>query len=144
MDTARDIVKIVYFDEGSATDYVQLRSGGSFMTEIETTSSVVDGGGVGAQASVGVRAWFAGLMRGSISAEGSLSASFRDDTVVKSIVTNTVLTDFLQAVDTHQEGCRIRRFNNCKIVQIPGSISSMTLLTPYPVSYTHLTLPTKA
>jgi len=131
VDTASGIVKIVYFDEGSATDYVQLRNGGSFIAEIETTSGVTDEGGAGVKASVGLRALFAGLMHGSVSAEGSLSASFRDNTVVKSIVTNTVLTDFLEAVDTHQEDCQIKRFNNCKISQIPGSISSMTLLTPY-------------
>ena len=45
MDTASGIVKIVYFDEGSATDYVQLRNGGLLITEIETTSGVVDEGG---------------------------------------------------------------------------------------------------
>ena len=83
MDTASGIVKIVYFDEGSATDYVQLRNGGSLITEIETTSGVVDEGGAGVKASVGLRALIVGLMHGSVSAKGSLSASFRDDTVVK-------------------------------------------------------------
>ena len=34
MSNTDDIVKIVYFDEGSATDYVQLKTGGSFMSEI--------------------------------------------------------------------------------------------------------------
>lgn len=131
MDVISDIVKIVYFDEGAATDYVQLRSGGSFMTEVKKTNDVSDRGMAEAKGAMGVRAWFAGLMHGSVSVEGAFSASFRDDTVVKSIVTNTVLTDFLEAVDSQGENAQIIRFDNCKIAQVPGSISSMTLLTPY-------------
>ena len=131
MSNTDDIVKIVYFDEGSATDYVQLKTGGSFMSEIATTDDKSAEGGAEIKGSVGVRAWFANLVKGSASAEGSLSASFKDDTVVKSIVTNTVLTDFLAAVDGEESDKRIEKFDNCKIVQIPGSISSLSLLTPY-------------
>lgn len=131
MDKTDDIVKIVYFDEGSATDYVQLKIGGSFMTEIAKTGATSDEGEAEVKGSVGVRAWFANLIKGSVSAEGSLSASFKDDTVVKSIVTNTVLTDFLAAVEGKESDERIEIIDNCKIVQIPGSISSLSLLTPY-------------
>lgn len=131
MSNTDDIVKIVYFDEGSATDYVQLKTGGSFMSEIDTTDDKSAEGGAEIKGSIGVRACFANLVKGSVSAEGSLSASFKDDTVVKSIVTNTVLTDFLAAVDGEGSDKRIEKFDNCKIVQIPGSISSLSLLTPY-------------
>ena len=45
MSNTDDIVKIVYFDEGSATDYVQLKTGGSFMSEIATTDDKSAEGG---------------------------------------------------------------------------------------------------
>ena len=131
MGKADDIVKIVYFDEGSATDYVQLKTGGSFMTEIAKTDGTSGEGEAEIKGSVGVRAWFANLIKGSVSAEGSLSASFTDDTVVKSIVTNTVLTDFLAAVEGEESDERLEKFDNCKLAQIPGSISSLSLFTPY-------------
>ena len=76
MSNTDDIVKIVYFDEGSATDYVQLKTGGSFMSEIATTDDKSAEGGAEIKGSIGVRAWFANLVKGSVSAEGSLSVSY--------------------------------------------------------------------
>lgn len=61
------------------------------MSEIATTDDKSAEGEAEIRGSVGVRAWFANLVKGSVSAEGSLSVSFKDDTAVKSIVTNTVL-----------------------------------------------------
>lgn len=45
-----DIVKIIYFDEGSATDYCQIRSGGNVNTEAIANDSKAKGvdGTVGA------------------------------------------------------------------------------------------------
>lgn len=61
----------------------------------------------------------------------SLDASFSDSTVVKSILANTVLTDFLKVVEEQGESCAVKSFEGRRIAQIPGSISSMSLLTPY-------------
>lgn len=61
------------------------------MSEIATTDDKSAEGEAEIRGSVDVRAWFANLVKGSVSAEGSLSVSFKDDTAVKSIVTNTVL-----------------------------------------------------
>lgn len=61
------------------------------MSENATTDDKSAEGEAEIRGSVDVRAWFANLVKGSVSAEGSLSVSFKDDTAVKSIVTNTVL-----------------------------------------------------
>lgn len=126
-----DLVKIVYFDEGSATDFVQLKNGGSLMAEVETTESSSKDGQAGADAKAGIRGGIVGLLRGSAEVQGSIAASFRDGTVVKSVITNTVLTDFLNAVNEQGDCSVITQFDRLRIVQIPGSISSLSLLTPY-------------
>lgn len=127
------VVKIVYFDEGSATDYIQMYNGGSLFYKAESKEADVKDGSAVLETKVGVGAKLRGfLFRGSADADGSLGASFKDDTVMRSVLTNTVLTDFLETVEA-QDGkpAPIRTFSDRRIAQIPGSLSTMTLLTPY-------------
>jgi hypothetical protein len=128
-----DIVKIVYFDEGSATDYIQMYNGGSLYYEAESTEADTKDGSAGLKTKAGIGTKLRGfLFRGSIDLDGSIGTSFEDDTVMRSVLTNTVLTDFLEAVD-EQDGRQtpIHTFSNRRIAQIPGSLSTMSLLTPY-------------
>lgn len=126
-----DIVKIVYFDEGSATDYCQIKSGGSVNTK--TTASDSSAKGVEGTVGASIGAKLSGLIpfvKPAINVDGSAEASYHIETVVKSIVTNTVLTDFLNSVGDKGDG-PITLLKNKKIEQVPGSISSLSLLTPY-------------
>lgn len=125
-----DIVKIVYFDEGSATDYIQIKNGGSLYYENSDVDSRGAKGDANINGGVGFGARISALLfKGYAEANGTLGASFREDSVMKSVVTNTVLTDFLALVDDEQADISI--LENFCIRQIPGSISSMYLLTPY-------------
>lgn len=126
-----DIVKIVYFDEGSATDYCQIKSGGSVNTK--TTASDSSAKGVEGTVGTSIGAKLSGLIpfvKSTVNADGSAEASYHIETVVKSIVTNTVLTDFLNNVSAEGDG-PITLLENKNIEQVPGSISSLSLLTPY-------------
>ena len=51
---AQDIVKIVYFDEGSATDFIQIYNGGSLVHQIVSSEADSNDGTVGANASIGI------------------------------------------------------------------------------------------
>lgn len=138
-----DIVKLVYFDEGSATDYIQIESGGELsnvMTLLDEDSSSGEGS---ANASFKIKGKLLKALLGldtSAGVEGSLETSFKSGTMVKSIISNTMLTDFLDAVDTTSKANKkkpkqgehsIRQFSGLRIEQIPGSLSSMALFTPY-------------
>lgn len=125
------IVKIVYFDEGSATDYREIKSGGAVNTEATTSDSNTRGvdGTVGASISARLSDLIP-FIKSTANAEGSAEASYHIETVVKSIVTNTVLTDFLRNVSESGER-NITLFEGKRIEQAPGSISSLSLLTPY-------------
>lgn len=128
-----DIVKIIYFDEGSATDYCQIRSGGNVNTEAIASDSKAKGADGTVGASIGAK--LTSLIpfinpTATVTAEGSAEASYHIETVVKSIVTNTVLTDFLSNVND-DDGRNVTLFEGKRIEQVPGSISSLSLLTPY-------------
>lgn len=128
-----EIVKIVYFDEGSATDYIQIRNGGSLIFELQGENNSSKEGSLDGSGKVGIGTKLSNLLfRASADVEGSIGASFKNDTVMKSVLTSTVLTDFLRAVeDTSEENRQIMTFEDKQIEQIPGSISSMYLVTPY-------------
>ena len=126
------IVKLVYFDEGSATDYIQIIEGGALST-IETLMNEDTESGkasVGAKAGISLGALRALIgLDASVKTEGSLDTSFNSGTIAKSIISNTVLTDFLKAIK--EKDTPIEKFEDVQIEQIPGSISSFSLLTPY-------------
>ncbi len=132
-----DIVKIVYFDEGSAADYIQITNGGSLqsMVELVDEDTSKNGKSASAGAGIGLKSKLLKTLVGldaSAKVEGSLEASFSSGSVAKSILTNTVLTDFLEAVSLKDEQKdAITTFSRCRIEQIPGSVSSIALITPY-------------
>lgn len=135
MDKARpsdSIIKIVYFDEGSATDCIQLQQGGAVEFVVREASTDSNSNDASAKGSVGGKARFLRLLHADVSATGAISSSSGTETVINSVVTNTVLTDFLDLVEEADPNpSAIRTFAKCKIEQIPGSISGMSLFTPY-------------
>lgn len=128
------LCKIVYFDEGSATDFVQIVHGGGLKTTTELFESGEDKGAaaVNAEAKVGLGALVHGLLgaRASTGVETSLSASFDSGEMAKSIITNTLLTDFLACVSP-SDGSSIHIFEGYDISPVNNSMSSFMLLTPY-------------
>ena len=103
---AIDIVKIVYFDEGSATDFVQIREGGKLTNTMTLFNEDEDSGAAGVDAKLGMKTKLLKTLIGIDAAAGidaNARMQFSSGTVVKSIVTNTVLTDFLGAVASESD-----------------------------------------
>lgn len=123
--------KLVYFDEGSATDYIQLVNGGeiSVVEELlKDTNTEATG-----EISAGIKGK-AGLLRvllgvdASLGAAGKIEGGRSTHNVVKNIIGNTVLTDFIQAIDSDEA---IKRFEGYVITPIENSLASFALMTPY-------------
>ena len=133
-DSERKLCKIVYFDEGSATDFVQIVHGGGLTTTTELFESGEDKGSaaVGAEAKVGLSALLHGLLgaKASVGVDASLSTSFDSGEMAKSIITNTLLTDFLACVSPSDDSS-IHIFEGYDIGPVSNSMSSFMLLTPY-------------
>jgi hypothetical protein len=124
--------KIVYFDEGSAADYVQIVNDGELKSVVELFSENSDSGDAEAKAKVHLSS---GLLLNAlglgarVEAGGSVQADFNNGSVAKSIVTNTLLTDFLDAIE-QREG-EIEKFEGYSIEPIKDTLSNIALLTPY-------------
>lgn len=140
---ASKICKIVYFDEDSVTDYVQIIAGG----EMETTTELLksregaESQKVEASGKGGIGGVFKALLGWEASAGGGVTAglSFNSNKMVKNIVKNTILTDFLRILDDEEskkstsktsKGA-IKKFDGYVISAEKDSLSYMVMVSPY-------------
>ena len=102
------ICKIVYFDEESVTDYVQIMAGG----ELETTTELLNSRdanekqGIKGKAKGGISGVFKALLgwEATFSTDVSAGIGFSSNKMVRNIVKNTILTDFLNVIDSDDKG----------------------------------------
>jgi hypothetical protein len=140
---ANKICKIVYFDEESVTDYVQIIAGG----EMETTTELLksregsESQKLESTGKVGIGGVFRALLGWEATAGGKVNAglSFNSNKMVRNIVKNTILTDFLRILnedDSKKSTSRIskraiKKFNGYVISAEKDSLSYMVMVSPY-------------
>lgn len=138
------ICKVVCFDEDSVTDYVQIVAGGHMenTTELFNTKNGNESQGTQANVKGGIGGVFKSLMGWEASASASISAdlSFNSSKMVKNIVKNTMLTDFLTILENQSVSNRsasrlpkgsIKKFKGYSISVEKDSLSYMVMVSPY-------------
>lgn len=133
--------KIVYFDEPSVTDYVQINDGGELISTIELLSNESKSDNADIKASIGANIGISKLFKSlvgfsaDVEAKGSKESSFQNDRLVRNILQNTILTDFL-AISNKQyvltsEVSGIRLFDGYNLEVAKNSLSYMIMVSPY-------------
>lgn len=125
--------KIVYFDEGSVTDYVQIVAGG----RLEKTTELLDidnsegNADLKTNASIGISGIFKSLIGFGVKAEtnANLDISYKSESLVKTILQNTILTDFLDLAEDESLG--IKKYDDVEIRVIKDSLSFIIMVAPY-------------
>ena len=138
------ICKIVYFDEESVTDYVQIVAGGQLenTTELLKSRDAHEEQAAQANGKVGISGVFKALLGLDVESSAEISAgmSFDSNRMVKNIVKNTILTDFLKTIeDTGDIGKSkgklpkgtIKKFKGYKISAEKDSLSYIVMVSPY-------------
>lgn len=142
------ICKIVYFDEESITDYVQIVAGGELesTTELLRSRDASEGQSGNAKGKAGISGVFKALLgwEASASAEVSAGLTFNTNKMVKNIVKNTILTDFLKTIESStKEGATksqavsrlpkgtIKKFKGYRISTVENSLSYIVMVSPY-------------
>ena len=131
--------KIIYFDEESVTDYLQIIAGGHLTLTTELLDSDTDSGeaGIESKVSVGIGKIFRSLigLDASASVGANLKTKFQNDSLVRNILQNTILTDFLSIANTSytisDEEHGIRLFEDYQIEVVEDSLSYIIMLSPY-------------
>ncbi|MFP7493044.1 DUF6414 family protein [Terribacillus saccharophilus] len=125
------MIKVVYFDEGSATDFLQIKFGGdiNFTDEQQDTAGrnlkVVTNGDVKFGKNV------LSLIKASVSAGFSADVSKSKNTLYKTTLSNTILADFVNYANDPESEDYIEVLNNFNVKIIEGSFAYVKLFSPY-------------
>ena len=124
------MIKIVYFDEGSATDLLYVLAGGKNTDKkeqiITKTSELAIGAEAEASRSVGVLS----LISAKIGIDGNAELSREGNTIITKAIENTILTDYLSCAEKDGKNY-IRVFAECRPYPYPKSFAFFKMLTPY-------------
>ncbi len=127
------LTKVIYFDESSVTDYLQIIEGGQLVKTTELLSGDIDNGKakVAGELSVGISSLFKNLIGigTKVQANSELETSFKSEMLIKTILQNTILTDFLDIIEKGKS--HIEVFNDIKIKVIKDSLSYVIMISPY-------------
>ncbi len=122
------MIKVVYFDDNSATDYLNIYNGGK---EIQTSDKVKQKSTqIANKTSIGLYAKLNWLPFLGAKAETNADAnfSFNGSSLVKTTLSNTVLTDF---IEKSQNDNRITKFSGYSVRAYKNSIAFFKMFTPY-------------
>lgn len=120
--------KIIYFDEIAATDYIDIKNGGR--KNIDKNYSQELGGKVEAamQAGAKIPKLFQQFL--NIGAIASTEASALSNNVIKTYISNTILTDFLNTI-SNKKNKDISIFDKPKLKAYENSITFLKMYAPY-------------
>lgn len=132
------VSKVIYFDESSVTDYMQIINNGNLkkFTELVDDFAVEGKGEVKAGLEVSsdastITKLFKVLTGASynVGANADLGLSKKRDKLVKNILENTILSDFLEEIGKGNEDIEILK--GYSISPVPKSFSHLRLAAPY-------------
>lgn len=123
------IIKVIYFDENSAIDYINIVDGGKLENQITTANENKTEGelSIGSKIASGLK--FLNIFNVEAGIESSAELVSQSKDIVKSTITNTILTDFISKVSN--DDTMIQKFENAKITILKDSFTYLKLFTPY-------------
>lgn len=140
-------VKVIYFDESSVTDYMQIISGGELKktTEFITSISAEADAGLNMEAKVGTEgknipklfSFLSGISFNA-NAKGNADMNGKKEKIAKNILENTMLADFIDLInkdskkkDKNKICLSIELFENLTMYPEPNSFSFFMLAAPF-------------
>lgn len=126
----KKMIKIVYFDEGSATDFIYVLEGGKNTDKKEHIVSKATEIAVGAEAEAKKSAGILSIISAKVGASANADFSREGSTIITKAIENTILTDYLDHAAKSGKPY-IRIFADCKPYPYPESFAYFKMLTPY-------------
>jgi hypothetical protein len=129
-DARRPMIKVVYFDEESASDYLDIVAGGKTASTSEQVKERTKKVHAEVDAKVSAKlSWLPFLGFAGESGTG-FAGSRAGKSVLSKTLSNTILTDYLAEVEGDD---RIVRLSGLRVAAPQGSMAYMKMYTPYMV-----------
>lgn len=126
------IAKVIYFDEGSATDFLHIIDGGKVDQKAEKITEVTTELAAKAAASLAAKFKWLPFLGANVDMETNVGANRSGNTIINKAITNTILTDYIDLVQAQTEGREvIKTFKNYKLKPYPESFAYYKMMTPY-------------
>lgn len=138
------LCKIIYFDEESITDFIQISEGGELekTTQLLKESGIKESLSIGGGFKIGLGRIVAALSGANayMDVKGDVSAEHENAKMIKSIIKNTILTDFLDILDKRGSGNKskrrlpsgaVKKFQGYEISIEKDSMAYMAMVSPY-------------
>ena len=126
------IIKVVYFDEGSATDYIYISEGGKADEKKDNIVTKSTSLAAKAEAKAEAKFKFFSFLNTSASVGTHAEVAREGNTIISKAISNTILTDYLSLVDDQiDETPHIVEFKDCLLYPYPESFAFYKMLTPY-------------
>lgn len=127
-DKKNKLIKIIYFDEDSAIDYINISDGGIRVKSNETTNEKSDKGNINTTIGLESKFSFFDFFKANAKAEANAEILQYGQKIVKSTLTNTILTDYILKANDDE---KTKKFCDFKIVPIENSLTFWKMYTPY-------------
>lgn len=125
------MIKIIYFDDESATDILNIKNGGNLIQTSVDEESNKNEKGIQGKVNVGVGIKkLLGLLRAEGNIDLDISTFKNNSKFIESTISNTILTDFIDYVDASKDD-GIISLKDYKIEIATNSIAFFQRLTPY-------------
>ncbi len=123
------MIKVVYFDDYSATDYLNIYDGGS---KVKTAEEIKDKSKEFASktsANLFAKLSWLPFLGGEAETGANIDFSYNASSLLKTTLSNTVLTDFLEKIKGDAQ--RIMKFDGYSVKAYKNSIAFFKMFTPY-------------
>ena len=127
-NSKKEMIKIVYFDEPSASDYNVIKGGGQIDWTLEQNKEKLAKiiGEIEAQAKAGFNLF--SYLKAAVSGKVSTGVDIGTSSLVNSTVTNTILTDYILNADKDKN---IKKFENCSVYAPEDSVTIYRMYSSY-------------
>ena len=143
-----NFIKVIYFDEGSAADYIQITSGGELKKTVEFISDVTGDAGTSVNGEIsidakkkGIPTLFRALTGFGIDASVKAHAGVetKGERIAKTILENTLLADFVnliesdnkKKIESNKKHTSIKQFHKINLHPQNNSFSYLMLAAPF-------------
>lgn len=123
-----EMKKVIYFDEGSTTDMLEIKNGGSLFIKQESKEESGDSGSANfaAKTKFLLNSLF---FKAEANVEASLNTSFTDTDYFNKTITNTLMSDALDYF--HSTNDIVKSFSNYRVEIVKDSIAYIQMISPY-------------
>jgi hypothetical protein len=129
-DTQATMIKVVYFDEESASDYLDISAGGKTAATSENVKDRTTNLHGEVETRLAAKFSWLPFLGGSAEVGGGVDISSAGQSLLRKTLSNTILTDYLAKVDGD---VRVTQLRDIQVTAAKDSMAFTKMFTPYMV-----------